>query len=133
MTEVYDKLVRDRIPEIIAASGHTAVTRILSVEEMGPALDAKLEEELDELRAAHGNADILNELADIEEVRLAMEDLGLDTSKLQESNTNRYLHTRLHHAGATKREMEEVRVKKRAERGGYDKRIFLEKVEEPAS
>ena len=40
----YDKLVRDRIPEIIARSGKRAVTDMIPEKDMGPALDRKLQE-----------------------------------------------------------------------------------------
>lgn len=45
-TVVHNKLVRDRIPEIIEQSGSTCITRILTQEEYLAALDAKLQEEL---------------------------------------------------------------------------------------
>lgn len=44
----YNKLVRDRIPEIIEASGKTCVTEILSEETYLRMVDAKLDEELAE-------------------------------------------------------------------------------------
>ncbi len=44
----YNKLVRDRIPEIIESSGKTCSTEILSPEEYLRMLDAKLDEELAE-------------------------------------------------------------------------------------
>lgn len=46
------QLVRDRIPELIRASGRTPVIRTLSDDEYWAALDAKLDEEVAELRAA---------------------------------------------------------------------------------
>ena len=48
MKTVYNKLVRDRIPEIIEASGKSCKTAILSNEEYLEMLDAKLDEELAE-------------------------------------------------------------------------------------
>ena len=45
----HNKLVRDRIPEIIEGSGKTCATRILPQEEYLAALDAKLTEELADL------------------------------------------------------------------------------------
>ena len=50
MTEsiIYNKLVRDKIPEIIEASGKTCETGILSDEEYLQMLDKKLDEELAE-------------------------------------------------------------------------------------
>ena len=47
-TVKYHKLVRDRIPEIIEASGKTCVTEALSDEEYLKMVDAKLDEELAE-------------------------------------------------------------------------------------
>ena len=46
------KLVRDRIPEIIAAEGKTPTVRILNDQEYEAALLDKLCEEVAELRAA---------------------------------------------------------------------------------
>ena len=48
MTITYNKLVRDRIPEIILASGKKCSTEILSDEEYLKLVDAKLDEELAE-------------------------------------------------------------------------------------
>ena len=44
----YNKLVRDRIPEIIEASGKNCVTEILSDADYLKMLDAKLDEALAE-------------------------------------------------------------------------------------
>lgn len=46
--KLYQKLVRDRIPEIIEASGKSCVTEILSDADYLELLDAKLDEELAE-------------------------------------------------------------------------------------
>lgn len=51
MTKQYDKLVRDRIPEIIESSGRICVTEILSDEDYLRMLDAKLDEEMAEYHA----------------------------------------------------------------------------------
>ena len=64
MTKQYNKLVRDRIPEIIEASGRICVTEILSNEDYLRTLDAKLDEEMAEY---HANQNI-EELADLMEV-----------------------------------------------------------------
>ena len=45
MRVTYNKLVRDRIPEMIEADGHHAVTRILDRPSYRAALLAKLSEE----------------------------------------------------------------------------------------
>src|ERR1700679_4294977 len=64
--KVYNKLVRDKIPEIIRADGKKLKTRVLSDEEHLEALLAKVEEELKELREAKN----VEELADLHEVLL---------------------------------------------------------------
>lgn len=60
----FNKLVRDRIPEIIEASGSACVTEILSDEDYLRMLDAKLDEELAEYHADQN----IEELADLMEV-----------------------------------------------------------------
>jgi predicted house-cleaning noncanonical NTP pyrophosphatase (MazG superfamily) len=65
--KVYNKLVRDKIPEIITADGETPVTRVLEQNEYREALYAKLGEELEELRTA-SEIDRISELADLQEV-----------------------------------------------------------------
>jgi len=63
----YDKLVRDRIPEIVRKAGKTPVTRVAGEDEMRSLLEAKLLEETDELRKSPP-AKRGEELADILEV-----------------------------------------------------------------
>ena len=60
----YHKLVRDKIPEIIEASGKACKTEILSDEDYLKMLDAKLDEEL----AEYHQDQSLEELADRLEV-----------------------------------------------------------------
>ena len=60
----YNKLVRDRIPEIIEASGKTCVTEILSEETYLRMVDDKLDEEL----AEYHSDQTIEELADLLEV-----------------------------------------------------------------
>ncbi|MEO0565088.1 MAG: nucleoside triphosphate pyrophosphohydrolase [Chloroflexota bacterium] len=62
------KLVRDRIPEIIAASGRTAVTETLDGQELHDALIAKLTEEHVELLQETN----MEEIADVIEVLLGL-------------------------------------------------------------
>ena len=99
MIETYNKLVRDRIPEIIEGSGAKCNTRILSEEEYIKMVDAKLDEELAEYHADQN----IEELADILElVRAAAIARGY-----------------------TLDELESVRAEKAMKRGGFNKRIFL--------
>lgn len=64
MVKIYNKLVRDRIPEIIESSGKSCTTEILSTEEYLRMIDAKLEEELTEYHTDQN----IEELADLLEV-----------------------------------------------------------------
>ena len=64
---IYNKLVRDKIPEIIEASGKTCETEILSDEEYLQMLDKKLDEELAEYHQEQN----IEELADLLEVLYA--------------------------------------------------------------
>ena len=103
---VHNKLVRDRIPEIIEASGRTCVTEVLFTEDYLQALDAKLGEELAEYQESKS----LEELADLLEVMAAV----------------------VKARGYTWEELTRVREEKQARRGGFEARIFLKEVIEDA-
>jgi predicted house-cleaning noncanonical NTP pyrophosphatase (MazG superfamily) len=78
------KLVRDKIPAIIRATGEEPVVRVLSPEEYLPALLEKLVEESLEAQEA-GVEDLLNELADVQEViRAILDALDWDARTLEE-------------------------------------------------
>ncbi len=105
MIELYNKLVRDNIPEIIEASGKSCETEVLSEEDYLKMLDAKVDEELAEY---HKDQNI-EELADLLEVIYA-------AAKAR---------------GYTVEQLERVRQKKAEERGGFEKRILLKAVTTP--
>ena len=100
--KIYNKLVRDRIPEIIEASGKTCETEILSDEEYLKMLDMKLDEEL----AEYNQEKNIEELADLLEVLYA-------AAKAR---------------GYSIEELEQVRIEKQKARGGFDKKILLKSV-----
>ena len=100
----YNKLVRDRIPEIIESSGKSCTTEILSAEDYLRMLDAKLDEELAE---SHQDQNI-EELADLLEV-------------IRAAAIAR---------GYSLEDLERVRAEKAAKRGGFAKRILLKEVVE---
>lgn len=100
----YHKLVRDRIPEIIEASGKACICETLSHEDYISLLDKKLSEELAEYQESKS----LEELADLLEVMQAV----------------------VKARGWTMEELETVRKKKAAERGGFERRIILKEVVE---
>ncbi len=95
--ESYNKLVRDRIPEILDEKGISYEKRIASSEEYKIELIKKLNEEIQEFSEA-GDSE---ELADILEVIEALKKLP------------------------DYRDVEAIRQKKREERGGFDGRIIL--------
>jgi predicted house-cleaning noncanonical NTP pyrophosphatase (MazG superfamily) len=104
----YNKLVRDRIPEIIEANGKKFSTRILSDEEYITELKNKSFEELEEYRDAETREEALEELADLMEI----------------------VHAFAKAHGTTLEEIEEIRRKKAEKRGTFEKKIFLIEVED---
>ena len=100
----YNKLVRDRIPDIIEESGKTCVTEILSDEEYLRMVDAKLDEELAEY---HKDQNI-EELADLMEV----------------------IYAAAVARGYTIEQLENARTKKIEKRGAFQKKILLVEVKE---
>ena len=104
MIKKYNKLVRDRIPDIIEKSGSTCVTEILSDSEYLRMLDAKLDEELIEY---HKDQNI-EELADLMEV----------------------IYAAAIARGYTIEQLEKVRAEKAEKRGAFQKKILLVEVTE---
>lgn len=96
---IYNKLVRDRIPEIIQKKGGICTTRILSDEEYTDALDRKLGEELAEYVSSHDP----EELADLLEVIYAC-------AALQDLSPA---------------DLEQIRADKADKRGSFGEKILL--------
>ena len=99
---VYNKLVRDKIPEIIENSGKKAITTVLNDEEYLTELDRKLNEECAEYQQDKS----IEELADMLEVIYA-----ITLAR-----------------GYSVGELEQVRREKTEKRGGFNDRIFLKEV-----
>ncbi len=105
MAKIYNKLVRDRIPEIIEKDGEKPFVRILDEEEYKKELKKKIKEEVEELFLAENNQDLIKEIGDVLEVLEYIEkSFGLD-----------------------KEEILKVKEERKQKRGGFDKKIFLEK------
>ena len=96
---IYNKLIRDKIPEMIEQNGGNAVIRQLSQEEFVRFLEMKLDEEAGE----YHRDKTVEELADILEVVYA----------LAES------------IGCSREELLGTYEKKHAARGGFEKKLFL--------
>ena len=75
----YQKLVRDRIPEIISSNNENPVTRILNNKEFKEELEKKLYEEYQEVLVSN-NEDRIEELADMLEVMISLAKLENNTS-----------------------------------------------------
>lgn len=98
----YNKLVRDRIPEIIKNNGKKAVVRKLDAQEYKNFLDKKLCEELQE----YLDSDSVNELVDLAEV----------------------IHAILKYKGIQIFDFYGIQRMKADERGAFDQRLLLVEV-----
>ena len=99
----YNKLVRDKIPEIIAGSGRRYEVEVMGVEAYRQALLEKLVEEAQEAAASTPGDALLTELADLREVLAAVADAF----------------------GLTEGQLSTEQVRRRSERGSFTRRIKL--------
>jgi len=101
------KLVRDKIPDLIMRSGRTPHAVVLDEDAFRTALQQKLFEEADELRLAGSAQGVVEEAADVLEVLTALVGsygMSIDT-------------------------ITAAAQAKRAERGGFEMRLWLESIE----
>ncbi len=96
----YNKLVRDKIPEIIKKKGEKCKTHIANAKEYWGKLKEKLQEEIKEF----GGNETVEEMADILEIIDAM----------------------CSYKKFSKRKLESVKKQKAKERGRFKKKIILE-------
>ena len=96
---IYNKLVRDKIPEVIEDNGGKAEIRILSDEEYRIFLEAKLDEEVGE----YHRDKTAEELADVMEVVYAL----------------------AASIGCCREQLQAIYQKKHDARGGFEKKILL--------
>lgn len=106
MDRIYNKLVRDNIPDIIMGNGENPITRILSDEEYKEGLEKKLYEEYLEVLNTTNTKDRIEELADMLEIMIAL-------AKLEDKTLD---------------DVVVIAKDKKLKRGGFDKKIYLEKV-----
>jgi len=108
--KTYNKLIRDKIPEIIKKDNAIPKISILNDEQFAMALKEKLVEEAKELLEVKTSEEILNELSDVLEL---VESIAIN-NKL------------------TIAEVEKQKLAKKEKRGGFKKKLFLEYVDEPS-
>lgn len=106
MEKIYNKLVRDNIPDICRANGEEAFTKVLTDEEYWEYLLKKDAEELEEVKTAKSLIERKKELGDkLEIIRAMAEFSGFS--------------------------LEDILVeadRKKQKNGGFEKRLLLEKV-----
>ena len=100
--KVYNKLIRDKIPQIIEDSGKKAIVERVSGQEYLDLLNAKLAEELQE----YLDSQRVEELADLVEVIYAISD----------------------YKGVSRQEFEDIRKQKVEERGAFRDKLLLKEV-----
>ncbi|WP_442600032.1 nucleoside triphosphate pyrophosphohydrolase [Neobacillus sp. D3-1R] len=105
---IYNKLVRDKIPEVIESTGKKFSTRILTEDEYITELKKKSFEELEEYIHTNNDKDAIEELADLLEI----------------------IHAFAEYHGTIFDEIEEVRKSKEKKRGGFKEKVFLIEVED---
>ncbi|MDV3350692.1 nucleoside triphosphate pyrophosphohydrolase [Leptothoe sp. LEGE 181152] len=108
MRKDYNKLVRDKVPDLIEAAGKKFLTLRLSEDKYKRALKQKLVEETREVQGAESITELTEELADVAEV--------MDTLIVV--------------LGISWQEVREAQKQKRLERGGFEERLKLMWVEE---
>jgi predicted house-cleaning noncanonical NTP pyrophosphatase (MazG superfamily) len=107
MIKKYNKLIRDRILEIIKEAGKRPYWRFLNKKEYLKEIKKKILEESEELIEAKRKKDIVNEIVDIQElIDVLISELKLKKSQIQKQQ----------------------KIKNR-KRGGFKKKLFLIKTE----
>ena len=101
--KIYNKLVRDKITDIIETDGGIAKYRILDDNEYRQELNKKLQEEVKEYLEDNN----VEELADIVEVIYGI----------------------LNSMDVSIKEFEKIRINKQEKRGAFEKKIYLEETE----
>ncbi len=97
-----DKLIRDKLPQIMRASGIQVFERVMEKDEYLKRLKDKLLEEAKEVIASGSEKEMREELADLLEVMLALaKAYGMELADIQQAAEQ-----------------------KRADKGGFDNRIY---------
>ncbi len=103
-----EKLIRDKLPEILAQEkGTNFLCRTLEMEDYIQSLKNKLLEETQEVLEAQNQDELKDELADVLEVMLAL----------------------IKAAGFSLAEIEQTREERKEDRGAFEKRVYCEHIE----
>lgn len=100
----YNKLVRDKIPAIIKASGKTPIIETLADAEYIKMLNCKLQEEVKEYLES-GSVEELTDICEVMHAIMAYKNISIE-------------------------EFQKVRMEKLQERGGFAERLLLVEVQE---
>lgn len=103
MMVIFNKLVRDKIPQIIEGNGEICEFAVLDPETFAVELRKKLQEEVTEYLTSTNDENAIEELADILEVVHSL--------------------AKTHHVSMA--DIEKIRRKKLEVRGGFDRKYFL--------
>ena len=104
-----EKLVRDRIPDLMADEHSTLIVETLDHKAHICALKKKLKEEADEVAQAATREEVIEEIADLKEV--------IDALILK--------------MAIDRHEIEEIKRKKNLRNGGFDRGLYLKAVKTP--
>ena len=101
----FKKLVRDNIADWHTEAGHEPTVAVLKGRELQVALCNKLHEEADEVHAAATKEELIEEIADVQQI---IDDL-------------------LMHSDISVADLKVVQTAKREKKGGFSKGIYIEK------
>lgn len=105
---IYNKLVRDLIPQVIEENGKTCSIRVLEQGEHLEEIKVKMQEEALEFLEAASPKEAVEELADILEL----------------------VHTAIQMYDVSYEQLEQIRTQKKSQRGGFSKGVYLVEVKE---
>ncbi|MFJ3389876.1 MULTISPECIES: phosphoribosyl-ATP pyrophosphohydrolase [unclassified Lysinibacillus] len=105
---IYNKLVRDLIPQVIEEQGKTCSIRVLEQGEHLEEIKVKMQEEALEFLEAASPKEAVEELADILEL----------------------VHTAIQMYDVPYEQLEQIRTQKKSQRGGFSKGIYLVEVKD---
>ncbi len=102
MKKIYNKLIRDKIPEIIELTGKKCNVQVLHPSEF----EEELNKKLDEVVREYLTSEDLEKLADVLEI----------------------LYVLVEHHGCTMEDLEEIRFTKKEQRGSFSKKLLLQSI-----